>query len=155
MTSRRPLVNVAGFPTELASGDTLALGAPFTVQAITATTAGQTTFTVTGGYTVGYILVVFKGVVLESTDYTATTGTTVVLSVGADEIGDVMQVVVFGTVQVANTRPSIYTLATLPDPTASANLYTTVFCTGLTGRGEEVFCDGMVWRRKSDLSPAN
>jgi hypothetical protein len=45
-------------------------------------TSGQTTFTVT--YTVGYVLVYVNGVLLDTTDYTATNGTTVVLSVGAN-----------------------------------------------------------------------
>jgi hypothetical protein len=45
-------------------------------------TASQTTFTVTGGYTVGLVDVFINGVRLTSSDYTATNGTTVVLAVG-------------------------------------------------------------------------
>lgn len=48
---------------------------------IKATTDGQSTFTVPGGYTAGYINVYLNGVRLINTiDYTATTGTTVVLN---------------------------------------------------------------------------
>ena len=52
----------------------------FTVTEFTAT-SGQTTFSVT--YNVGYINVFVNGVKLGSADYTATNGTSVVLSVGA------------------------------------------------------------------------
>ena len=48
-------------------------------------TAGQTTFTVTGTYTVGYLDVYQNGVRLSAgTDYTATTGTTFVLTTPAN-----------------------------------------------------------------------
>ena len=45
-------------------------------------TAGQTTFTFTGGYTVGLIDVYVNGVRYLPSDYTATNGTTVVLGIG-------------------------------------------------------------------------
>jgi hypothetical protein len=45
-------------------------------------TASQTTFTVTGGYTVGLVDVFINGVRLTSSDFVATNGTTVVLTVG-------------------------------------------------------------------------
>jgi len=45
-------------------------------------TAGQTVFTVTGGYTVGLVDVFINGVRLTSSDFVATNGTTVVLTVG-------------------------------------------------------------------------
>ena len=45
-------------------------------------TAGQTTFTVTGGYTVGLVDVFVNGVRFLPTEYTATNGTTVVFSSG-------------------------------------------------------------------------
>lgn len=45
-------------------------------------TSGQTTFTVTGGYTVGLVDVYVNGARLTPTDYTATSGTNVVLAVG-------------------------------------------------------------------------
>jgi hypothetical protein len=46
-------------------------------------TAGQTTFTITGGYVVGLVDVFINGARLLPTDYTATNGTTVVLGTGA------------------------------------------------------------------------
>jgi hypothetical protein len=56
-------------------------------------TASQTTFTVTGGYTVGLVDVFINGVRLTSSDYTATNGTTVVLTVGtmAGNIVDIIK----------------------------------------------------------------
>ena len=53
-------------------------------------TAGQTTFTVTGTYTVGYLDVYQNGVRLSAgTDYTATTGTTFVLTTPANIIDEI------------------------------------------------------------------
>jgi hypothetical protein len=57
-------------------------------------TSGQTTFTVTGGYTVGLVDVYINGVRLTSADYTATNGTTIVLGVGA-VVNDIVDVVSF------------------------------------------------------------
>jgi hypothetical protein len=50
-----------------------------TIQEFTAT-AGQTTFTIAGGYTVGYIEVLVNGVYISESQYTATNGTTIVLT---------------------------------------------------------------------------
>jgi hypothetical protein len=51
------------------------------VQSFTAT-SGQTTFTITGGYTVGLVDVYVNGARLSPSDYTASNGTTVVLGIG-------------------------------------------------------------------------
>lgn len=71
----------------------------FTPTKITAT-AGQTSFPVT--YTVGNILVTLNGVILDSADYTATNGTSVVLTSGATA-GDELVVYAFSNFSVANT----------------------------------------------------
>ena len=52
----------------------------------------NTTFTVTGGYTVGQVDVYYNGVHLAEDEYTATTGTTVVLGVPA-LVGSIIEVV--------------------------------------------------------------
>jgi len=71
-------------------------------QSFTAT-AGQTTFTVTGGYDAGFADVYLNGVKLvNGTDVTVTSGTDVVLAVGATA-GDSVDVVAYGTFEVANT----------------------------------------------------
>lgn len=57
-------------------------------------TSGQTSFTVT--YTVGSVQVYLNGVFLATTDYTATSGTAIVLATGANT-GDIVDVVSLGT----------------------------------------------------------
>lgn len=73
-----------------------------TVTEFTAT-AGQTSFSVPS-YTVGYIDVYRNGVMLGSADYTATTGTTVVLAAGATA-GDLVEVISFYVSSVLNAIP--------------------------------------------------
>lgn len=58
-------------------------------------TSNQTIFNVT--YTVGYILVYINGVMLETSSYTASDGTTVVLNSGC-VAGETVDIVMFGTV---------------------------------------------------------
>ena len=53
-------------------------------------TSGQTTFA-TSGYTPGYLDVYLNGVLLSSADYTATSGTDIVLGTGATS-GDIVQI---------------------------------------------------------------
>ena len=62
-------------------------------------TAGQTSFSVT--YQVGFIFVYLNGVLLNSSDYTATTGTTVVLASGA-LAGDIVSFVVLSINSIGN-----------------------------------------------------
>ena len=57
-------------------------------------TVGQTTFSAT--YTVGYVEVYQNGVLLNSTDYTATNGTSVVLAIGAST-GDIIETIAYAT----------------------------------------------------------
>jgi len=67
-------------------------------------TAGQTTFT-PPSYTVGYIDVFLNGVLLGSADYTATNGTTVVLTTGASS-GNLVTVESFYVSSVLNAIPN-------------------------------------------------
>jgi hypothetical protein len=67
-------------------------------------TAGQTSFSV-ASYTVGFIDVYRNGVRLNSADYTATTGTTVVLTSGATS-GDTVTTMSFLISTVLNAIPS-------------------------------------------------
>ena len=62
-------------------------------------TASQTTFSVT--YTAPYIEVYLNGVLLNTADYTATNGTTVVLNTGAGS-GDILDFVAFNTVSIGS-----------------------------------------------------
>ena len=74
-----------------------------TVTEFTAT-AGQTTFT-PPSYTVGFIQVFRNGVLLGSADYTASNGTTVVLTTGATA-GDLVTVIIFYVSSVLNAIPA-------------------------------------------------
>ena len=77
------------------------LGAQFAYTRTSATaTASQTTFSAT--YTAGYVDVYLNGVKLISgTDFTATNGTSVVLTTGA-AVGDLVEILAYETFQVAN-----------------------------------------------------
>lgn len=72
--------------------------AAYTRTSFTAT-AGQTTFNV--DYAVGYIEVYLNGVLLNSTDYTATNGTTVILT-SAAKLNDIVETIAFNVVLVAS-----------------------------------------------------
>lgn len=63
------------------------------IQTFTAT-SGQTTFTITGGYTVGLVDVFVNGTRLSTSDFTATNGTSVVLGVGV-VANDIVDIVIF------------------------------------------------------------
>jgi hypothetical protein len=67
-------------------------------------TAGQTTFTTTGSYTVGFLDVYRNGVRLGASNFTATNGTTVVLGTACNA-GDLVTIVFFTLVSVANAMP--------------------------------------------------
>lgn len=71
--------------------------------------AGQTSFSITGGYNVGYIDVFLNGVYLSGSDYTATNGTSVVLGTGATA-GDILRFVVFEALSVANVYLGVGTV---------------------------------------------
>lgn len=72
-----------------ASGNITPAVGTYTRTTFTAT-AGQTSFT--ASYTVGYVQVYLNGILLNSADYTATTGTTVVLA-SAAAAGDLVDVI--------------------------------------------------------------
>jgi hypothetical protein len=71
------------------------------IQEFTAT-ASQTTFTVMGTYTVGSVLVFVNGIQMNSIDYTATSGTTVVLAEPRN-VGDTVRVIAsFGSASLVS-----------------------------------------------------
>lgn len=75
-------------------------------------TAGQTTFSVPS-YTVGFIQVYRNGVLLGTADYTATTGTTVVLATGATS-GDLVTTISFYVSSVLGAIPASAGAVTTP-----------------------------------------
>jgi len=78
----------------------------FRTEPITATSSGQTSFTVPGGYTPGAIFVSLNGASLPPADFTATDGTNVVLESGDGIVaGSVLLVHVLSAFEVANALP--------------------------------------------------
>lgn len=78
----------------------------FRTEPITATSSGQTSFTVPGGYTPGAIFVSLNGASLPPADFTATNGTTVVLASGDGIVaGSVLLVHVLSAFEVADALP--------------------------------------------------
>ena len=69
-------------------------------------TAGQTVFTIPGGYDVGYLILTVNGTVLAPSDYIATNGTSITLAAGL-VAGDELAGVAFGAV----TLSTVYTKA--------------------------------------------
>jgi hypothetical protein len=67
--------------------------------------ASTTTFTVTGGYIVGTVMVFANGIFLNSGDFTASNGTTIVLN-EARGVGDIVKVIAGGTSSAANQSQS-------------------------------------------------
>lgn len=69
------------------------------------TTAGQTVFTVTGGYTVGMIDVFYNGSRLSPSEFTATDGSVITLTLGAYDAGDVIDVIAFVPLTTTTSTP--------------------------------------------------
>jgi hypothetical protein len=92
-TTRTLTINGTGYDLSADRSWTIptSINATFT-QDYTAT-AAQTTFTVTGGYTVGQLAVFYNGSKLASAEFTATNGTTFVLAT-ACQVNDIVQAVV-------------------------------------------------------------
>ena len=99
-TSGQVLTVAGGIPSWAAPGGSSTLN----IQEFTAT-SGQTSFSVT--YTVGLVEGVYRnGIKLGTADYTATTGSTIVLGTGAIT-GDLIQVVYFTSVAIGASVSSI------------------------------------------------
>ncbi len=78
----------------------------FSLATVTATSAGQTSFTIPGGYTPGAIVVFLNGSSLAPAHYTATNGTTVVLGSGTGvAAGSELVVLRLTAFEVANALP--------------------------------------------------
>lgn len=87
--------------------------ATYTRDAFTAT-EGQTTFTTSNGYTLGYVQVFMNGVLLALTDYVANDESTVVLSVGASA-GDEIVIVAYDSFAISEVLRVLNISASAPD----------------------------------------
>jgi hypothetical protein len=86
-------------------------------------TAGQTSFAAT--YDAGYLNVFLNGVKLDSTDYTATNGSTVVLDTGAT-VGDSVFIQSFGTFTLADHYSKVASDARYLQPTGDGSNLTVI-----------------------------
>jgi hypothetical protein len=122
-----------------------AIGAEFAYTRTNATaTAGQTTFSAT--YTAGYVDVYLNGVkLLVGTDFTATNGTSVVLTTGAT-VGDNVEILAYVGFNVANAITAGNNLSDLSSAaTALTNL-------GLTSTAAELnYVDGVTSNIQTQL----
>jgi len=92
-------------------------------------TAGQTTFTPSGTYQVGFLNVIRNGSQLAPADYTATNGTTVVLN-NACVAGDIVVIEVYNLTSLTNALPS-----TGGTVTGATTFNSTVSINGANGSG--------------------
>ena len=113
-------------------------------------TAGQTTFTGsdtlgnTLAYDAGFADVYLNGVRLSASDITITSGTSVVLATGAT-VGDVLDIVAYGTFNVAAVDGSAINSGTINNarlPTTIADKVITA--TSLTAKGDGSSADGKI-----------
>lgn len=87
--------------------------ATYTRDSFTAT-EGQTVFTTSNGYTLGYVQVFMNGVLLALTDYVANNETTVVLNVGASA-GDEIVIVAYDSFAISEVLRVLNLSASAPD----------------------------------------
>lgn len=85
------------------TGGAAGIGATTYVRSAFTATANQTVFNV--AYTVGYIQVYLNGVLLDITDYSASNGTSITLSVGA-AANDIIVTIAYTVSSVLNVSPS-------------------------------------------------
>ena len=89
-TLSKRAVGTTGYTLTVASG--IPTWKPPYVRTSFTATAGQTSFTAT--YNVGYVQVFMNGVLLNAADYTASSGTAVVLAVAAS-VGDILETIAY------------------------------------------------------------
>jgi hypothetical protein len=120
-------------------------------------TAGQTTFTPSGTYQVGFLNVIRNGSQLAPADYTATNGTTVVLN-NACVAGDIVVIEVYNLTSLTNALPSTggtVTGATTFNSTVSIN---GANGSGYTGYKNRIINGGMVIDQRNNgasVTPAS
>ena len=97
----------------ISGGGNAGAQATFSREKFTAT-AGQTSFTVTGGYDVGYLLVFMNGVLLDISDFTASDGVGFTLAVAA-KAGDEIVAIKLDSFAIAELLRIFNTSASAPN----------------------------------------
>jgi hypothetical protein len=78
----------------------------YSVQEVTASSNNQTTYTIPGGYSTGTTQVFLNGISLNTADYTASNGTTVVLTTGTGILaGSILRTHSFNSFAVSGALP--------------------------------------------------
>jgi hypothetical protein len=121
-----------------------------TITEVTAT-AGQTTFTPSGGYLPGYIDVSLNGSALSSADFTATNGTTVTLTAAA-AVGDEFRCVAYWPVSLMDTYRKGETDTLLAAKQPLSNNLTTYASTGIGFRNRIINGDMRIDQRNAGAS---
>jgi hypothetical protein len=106
-------------------------------------TGGQTTFTPSGSYQVGFINVIRNGSQLAPADYTATDGTTVVLN-NACTAGDVVVIEVYTLTSISNALPLTGGTVTGASTFNSTLTVNGAAVSGFTGFKNRIINPGMV-----------
>jgi hypothetical protein len=94
---------ITGATTTLITGGSAGIGATTYTRTTYTATAGQTSFAAT--YTVGYVQVYHNGILLAASDYTASSGTSIVLGAGA-RVNDIIDIFAYTVTLVNNLSPS-------------------------------------------------
>lgn len=124
-TSRTLTINGTAYDLSADRSWTISTGSGMRNVSSFVATSGQTTFTITGGYTAGLVDVYVNGTRLSSADFTATSGTTVVLATGlvANDIVDIINYVAGLTSGTTGTGTTNY----IPKWSSSSNLTNSLF----------------------------
>jgi hypothetical protein len=104
----------------------------------------KTTFTIAGGYTVGSVFVYLNGILLDTADYTATNGTTVVLAAACTP-ADEFRTISYSTFTVSDTLARSANLADLSNiPAAQSNLGISTFVKTLLAAADQNTLRGLL-----------
>jgi hypothetical protein len=115
-------------------------------------TAGQTSFTVTGGYDAGFADVYLNGVKLvNGVDVTVTSGTAVVLTSGA-ALNDVVDVIAYGSFLIANTYSIAHADALLAAKQAASPVLTSYVDNSIGFRNRIINGDMRIDQRNAGAS---
>lgn len=124
----------------LSGGGSAGAQATYTRDNFTAT-AGQTVFTTSNGYTLGYVQVFMNGVLLAPSDFTANDESTVVLTVGASA-GDEISVVAYDSFAISEVLRVLSISPSAPADSLAVDASGNIVLDGFFGGAGIAFRDG-------------
>lgn len=116
-------------------------------------TAGQTTFTITDGYTIGYVEVYQNGVLLDNSEFTAADGSTVVLTTGAT-LNDQINIICHDSFEIGNLIRVTNFSASAADNVLALSTAGQLSATSFSGDGTALTGVVMEANNLSDLTSA-